>query len=407
MNHISKGRPKPPVKPHFRLNLWGGFLVSRWWIGRMLSAVTEETKENRLRVLLRLKKTDWIPLLAMNGSVMLVWIVVFFSNGISSVHEYKDVRDIFYVAKYLYKIDNNENNIPKNQSDLKKIPFGLPLAIKILSLPSFGFLLPICVILVFGSASLSVLLFERFLSVWKIVEDPVLTSSLLSIFPMRYLTYHSVPSSDSIYLCTVFLAFILFKFRDIRSLSICLFFSCFFCDQGIVLCVTFFLHFFRISNYQKAFRILLSSAMGIICTSIVQYIAVGDFFGYLRHRFLNNDGFSMIPGKLFLESALSIEHLGPFHLFWFLFISMLIGMVFNVQHSFLFILYPLISFLYSTMHVKSDLFRPSISLEVFSVLIGMDSFIQNPKFKKGMAVFLIFYGFSALIIAKNSISYHR
>ena len=366
--------------------------------------IISENKENIWNQVYKFKKTDWIPLSFMWGSIIILWIFIFFLSSLKNISSFKEGLINYFIGKTIYDINQKSifESISISSNEMYSLPFGLPILLKFFSIFTFGYWFPLMIFFVFLSSGICVLLFERFLTIWNLVNNPIITSSLLSIYPMRLILYHSVPTSDNLFLIFLFLSFISYKFRNFKVLFWSIVLSCFFNQQGYVLSFSFFINFFKSGLYSKSFKILFASFLGTLPLLIVQFINTNSFLTFFINHFILSKNYSLLPLKIFFEGALSIEFMTHFQTNYILYGSCILGILFISNFSILFVIYPIISILFISSMNYVDIYRSSVSLEIFTILIGFDSFFNSTKFKKINKIFLIFYLIAGYILSINN-----
>ena len=374
---------------------------------------TLEEEKSPAKQIIRWKSTDKYIVLSMTASTLLVWVILVFKNHFSKILMYDNGPEIIYVAKNVYRKPKDDNFIAncgsqfQNASnyDIYGTKIGAPLVLALLHYATLGFWTPAVLIFSLSTSIICALLFERFLSIWGIVQNPVLTACMLSIFPMRFVSLHSTLSTDAIYLSCVFVALIGYKLHNFDLIFYASLVSGFFDRQSIALIITFFVTFFYMAQYEKAFKVVFAGLISSVIIGVLEFIGNGDFFACSKRNYLMAPDFHPFPFGYMVTNMLSIATMENFHVEWLLFAAAGISTLLMSRFSFVLIVFPLASVVYTSCFDCNDLLRYSVVLEVFSVLVGFDLFISSSKFKKCLPFFLVLYAIGGIVFAINSIGY--
>lgn len=362
-------------------------------------------KQSAIRQIFTWKPTDKYIVSCMISTTLIVWFFLYIHNCSSGIMLYGEGPLIMHISKHLYKTpsrefaNKTENYFPQA---VYTIPIGSPILIKILKMCCLGFWTPAIMIYILATNTLCAILFERFISSWQLVQNPVLTACLLSIFPSSYLIVHSTLSTDAIYLSCVFFVFIGYKLHDTKIMFRASLLAMLFDRQGFILAISFFVLFFRIGHYGSAFQMLSTIIISYSLHGIIFMIRGGPFFGMFIYYFLYNPRMKIIPFAYLLETALSIGSLEEFHVNWLIFITTLVGTAFLSRYSVSLLIFCIGSLIYQTMNASPDVGRFAVTVDVFCVLIGFDTFINSVRFKKVLPTFcVIFYVFVTLFTVNS------
>jgi hypothetical protein len=221
---------------------------------------------------------------------------------------------------------------------------------------------------------------------WKCVEDPLWTSCLLSVFPLRYFSYRCVLSNDSVYLSCVFMAFIAYRGARLGALFWSIAIATLFSEQGVVLALSFAFGFFVFGHYAKARCVLLAWLVGSAPTMIIQLVAIRRPFAFFRSRFSNDLGFGWIPFKELFWAMQGVSGLAAFHTYFIVFGAASIGLLFLWPLSFVVPAFVIATIIYVSILDFGRFFRAAAALEVFTVLVAFDSFFRSKRFSRNFFV---------------------
>ncbi|EAY17249.1 hypothetical protein TVAG_292020 [Trichomonas vaginalis G3] len=307
---------------------------------------------------------------------------------------YGDGPMIMRISRYNYAFPSRDF---ANKTDayapeyINSIPIGAPILFKLCRIVCLGFWLPASMAFILLTNCVCALAFERFLTSWNIVQYPVTTACLLSIYPASFLINHSTISTDSIYMTCVFLAFIGYKLHDTKLMFNSILVASFFDKQAIVLAFSFFVVFFKNAHYDNAFKMLFPYLISLGFHSVFQYFYSKRIFGLFTAGFLHDPQFKFIPFGFLIKSASFIGSLEEFHVNWGVFASCVIGTAFLSRYSVALLIFQIVTLAFQSMHYSLDIGRYSIVCDVFSVLVGFDAFISSIKFKKVIPAFSFFF----------------
>lgn len=345
------------------------------------------------RKALKYEKEDKYVLLSMLCSTLVVWSVLLYKKRFNSIILYNDSLKYVEIAKTFYF--NTKINTLKSKEG--KIPYQTtilpltPIILKIFGFITFNHFNIASSIYIIVTSLLSSYFFKKFLDKYQLVSNPVITSCLLSIFPIRYVAYHSVLSCDSLNMIFVFLALIAVKLRSTKCLFVFVFLDLITSDFGIIFTISLIIYYFFAKYYKTTVALIQIFALAEIFLFFIFYITVGDPFAYFKSKYFYSSDFNMIPFKTIIINALSIATLEEFHIQYHFFIPITIGIAFIQYDSILIAIITGLSLIYVSMMNFTDIFRTGIIAEIFGILIGFDSFISSPKFQKVLPYFVVLY----------------
>ena len=356
------------------------------------------------------KKSDKYVILSLLFTTFAVWTFLIIKGKLSNILTHAESAAIVYNAKNFYQqppeyfFQAIGSNVPNaSNADIYLVRIGTPLVLSILRICTFGYWLPAAIIYILATNIICFLLFERFLSIWRIVQNPTLTACCLAIFPAKMLLIHTTLNSDTVFLSCLFVSLIGYKIHKFKVILYAIFVASLFDRQCIALTFGFFITFFAIGRYSEALKICFSNLLGTIIVSLIQFLRCGDFFALIKRSYINAPDFQLFPFGYFLTNMMSIMTMELFHVEWILFGFSVIGIVLLSRISRLMIILPCSILVYVSMFRCLDIMRHAYALEILCILVGFDQFINSPNFKKGIKFYACVYGFGAFIIAVKMI----
>jgi hypothetical protein len=193
------------------------------------------------------RRDDVITIAATAIPNLIVWLLLPLLGASSSIISHSDSLHHIYAAKTLYRLHPFRSSACEtryNTSSVLSLPSGLPLLLRLVCLGSWH---RTAAVISLSTSIAAALLFKRLLSSGKVCQ-PLFGSSLLSVFPFRYLSHRVVLSPDALYLSCAFLSFLAYTQMRMRELFWSVAAAAFISEQSAVLVLAFM----RFGDSEKA-----------------------------------------------------------------------------------------------------------------------------------------------------------
>lgn len=341
-------------------------------------------------------------------SNMFICVLSLASGSLFGPLAYWDGPMYVYVARTLY-------NIPYSGPDshlFKRPPHyfachlpGYPLLIRILSMICFkqywlGELLSI-----FVGAILVTYVFRRLLIVYDCVQDPVFTTKISLIIPLRFCLYKGVGASEPLYISYCYLALIFFKTDQLILMLLSIWGACITRIEGLSIVGTIGLcYLLKLDIFRAAF-----TGLGFLATTGIAYLHHVKFGNYKAYIDYNSGVQELIKYPFHhLFDIFQLEQ-QPFksHLLMYLFVPFLAGTLLLFTISVPFGIFSTVYIIYYSSLEHQDLARYCLPGFLLAILIGFDSIIGSAIFKTRLEIMRIPVFFIAALYFVTNLGSNR
>ncbi|EAY12479.1 hypothetical protein TVAG_128930 [Trichomonas vaginalis G3] len=309
---------------------------------------------------------------------------------------YWDGPNYVYAAKTLYKIPPNNPwtrafRYPPSYFACH-LP-GYPLLIRFFATITLNcYWLGYVLAILFGSVGIA-FVFRRLLVVYNCVVDPVYSSYLLLIIPIRLTLYKSVGASEPLYMMYVYLALIFFKTDQLIFMLLSMWGACITRIEGLSIVGTIGL------SYLLRFDILraMFTSLGFLATPAVAYFHQIRFHSYKAYINFNMNTAGLIRFPLY--SLIIPSRYEKFciqsHMLFAVITPLLAATVMMYTTCVPIAIYSTVYIIYVISIFHMDLFRYALPAFTVALIIGFDPIFSNPIFK---ARIIYFIGFPIVIL---------
>ena len=330
-----------------------------------------------------LNSEDLRPIGLMLFSIVAIWVFCAIFSTPTAPMDYWDGPNYLYAAITLY-------NIPKNNP--WTIYFSYPQSYFACHLPGYPILIRIISTFVFNCFQfgyiitiilvplLFVYVFRRLLIIYKCVKDPTWSATLLAIFPIRFVIYHSTGASEPLFMLLIALGMIFFKIEKPLQLCLCICGCCITRVEGIIVWGTFGLCYLLRFDIKKAFYVgccLISFGLLIL----FHYIKFGEYDAYLKF----NQGQQRIISRRFFDemrfspkwgwSPLQFESIIP------LYIPFFFGIFLCYTNHLPYAILGTAYFIFISILNHLDIYRYALPGFLPTLIIGFDSLFSSKQFR--------------------------
>jgi hypothetical protein len=311
---------------------------------------------------------------AMLLSTFTIWFGTVLSGPFDSIICYWDGPNYVYAAITLYDIPHDN---PWTKSFHYQPSYfachlpGFPLLIRAWAFFTIGNYYLADILAILTSGLLLSYAFRRLLIAYRCVVRPTYTTILLAFVPMRLVIYHSVGSSEPLYMALTCLALVFFKLDRFTPMLICVWYCCITRIEGMAVGAAIGL------SYLLSLR--LFEALGMFLTFLAPFSML------LLHRAMFNDAFAYIkfnrdrqglfgwpPFVEVLEGRASTTNAGYLHSFLDFYPFYVLGGLLVLPTAGPVGIFACGHLAYVAFLRHMDLFRYALPAAIFCVLIGYD-----------------------------------
>lgn len=356
----------------------------------------------------KIDQFDLINVALMGLFIVLNWIISFTSGDSLSVLSYWDGPNYIYAGICLYNVP--EDNLWTIYYKYPPSYFschlpGFPLAIRLCSLFVLNFFAFGAHLTIFVISCLLIFVFRRTLMIYNCVADPAFTASLLIIFPLRFTIYHTVAASEPLFLLYVCFSFIFFKTNQMLPLFLSIFGACITRIEGLAIFGTIGLCYLFRLDIIRAFIVGLAISAPISLL-LLHYIKFNDIFAYI-HFNQNHQGLIRFPPFHEIRGQFQGNNIVYLDSSLYLFLPFILGTIMLYFISVPFAIFSTVYVIYVSLLFHLDIFRYSLPGFIFAILVGFDSIISTPPFKRAIIILLPFYVAFLLYMIPNQIQSNR
>ena len=337
-----------------------------------------------------------------------IWLATYLTGDFKSIIAYWDGPNYVYAAITLYEIprDNPWFQLFGYKPDYFACHLpGYPLLIRLCSFFTCSNYIYADFLSIIICNFLIVYSFRRFLMVYNCVSNPILTTCLLSLIPMRFTIYHSVIASEPLFITLVCFSLIFYKINSFSAMLISVWGCCIIRIEGMAVGFAIGLCFLLLKDIWNALKMFLTF-VPILILLLFHYAMFSDMFAYVHF----NSGVQHLvtwppfPEIRSFKTDYDILHL---HSFIDFFIPLIIGTICLFKHSGPIAIFSFVNLIYVSLLQHLDLYRYSLPAAVFSYLIGFDVFWSS-KYGKSICILgLPLYFVGILIYSSGQIHSNR
>lgn len=315
-------------------------------------------------------------------SNLLVYLPFFFKDP-SIIYRHFDGPFYMYIAKTFYVI-------PADHPFSKALPptyysahFPMyPVLIRLMSLFTMGNY-PLAMILTTLSCSVgAVLLFYLLLKEWQLVKSPLWTAALFCFVPERWLLQHTIGSTEPLFFCLIFGAFLAYRRKMHLIVFLCISLACITRPPGFLLTAIFGLIYLRDRNW-KAVLLMPLTLLSLAGLFTYHYFVYGDFLVAFRaHTTLafvssasKQSSLNWRPLEIYRFYA-ARPNFHSTELYLILYLLNLVGTLVLWKKRELFI-YSLFTFLFICFVFNYDVSRYLLAIAPFALLVGFDDILSR------------------------------
>lgn len=345
----------------------------------------------------------------MASTTISVWFVSSLTGSSSSVVCYWDGPNYVFAGITLYDISRDNpwtRSFNYNPSYFACHLPGFPLLIRFCAFFTIGNYLYADYLAIIVSGLLLCYSFRRVLIIYGCVDNPLYTTLLLSIFPMRLFIYHSVGASEPLFISYVCLSLIFYKFDQFLPMLFSVWGGCITRIEGMAIGATIGACYLLRLEILKALSMFLTF-VSTFCLMILHRAMFDDPFAYIK---FNSGQQGLIQLRPLHEirggnsRSRDVLYLHSFIDFYFLYVIGLIPLFFNAGPI---AIYSFIHLAYVSLLRHMDVFRYSLSAAVFCLLVGFDRMWSDRRVRSAMYYFAPFYFVFLLSYATGQIHSNR
>lgn len=337
-----------------------------------------------------------------------IWVATEITGGIKSILAYWDGPNYVFAAMTLYDI--SQKNPWTKYFNYKPDYFachlpGFPLIIRIFSFFTCSNYEYADYLSILFCNFLLVYVFRRFLIVYRCVSNPLFTTCLISIIPLRLALYHSVTSSEPLFISYVCLSFIFYKVGNFSLMIIAVWLCVVTRIEGMAIGLTIGLCYLLRLDVLKALSMFLTF-IPIILLLFFHHVMFGDIFAYIHFNSDNQHliGFPPFSEIIYMKYNFDILYI---HSYIDFFIPIFIGLFALFKKVGPAAIFASVYIIYISLLNHLDIYRYSIPASIFIFPIGFDVFWSSPCGKKLLFFLLPFYFIFILSYAAGQIHSNR
>jgi hypothetical protein len=258
---------------------------------------------------------------------------------------------------------------------------GFPLAIRAASTILLNSFLPGTHLAIMAISLLLVYVFRRVLWIYNAVSDPVHTSLLLSILPMRLVLYHTVGASEPLFLVYCYLAFIFVRVNRTLPLVLSLCGAMITRVEGLAMWGTVGLTLLLRADLRRATAV--GFALGAPAAVLAFHrLRFGDWRAYWRFNQGHNGLLAWPPFREVVGDARASGDV-PYQMSALtLFAVFGIGVVCVFHASVPFGIFSTVYVAFVSLLFHLDLFRYALPGYIFAIFVGFDEVWASKEFAR-------------------------
>lgn len=345
--------------------------------------------------ILKIDKSDKIISIIAFATTIITWISFkYFSKSFSLIYTFWDSSDPVIYTMISSGKTRREDLIYQNFHNKRYTDVLNPLPVqrliyRIFRIFSLGYYQLAQLLYTLFFSVLSALIFKRLLTAYNLSKDPLFTTILFCVFPLRFVLYRSLPTYDTLFLCLIFLSFIFYRNGFHFSLILLITIATFTRFEGFLLFIIFLI-LYALQSDIKSLISMGAATFAIFLIINIKYPNYSQFIIPLSST-QNNERFEMKPFFYYFYLRRSISNLRAIHALEMIYFPCIFGgcvLLFeNLPLSvFCFVYTIFLSFIQST-----DIHRFAIPVHVISMLIGFDFFLSIPSIKFAITCIIPFF----------------
>lgn len=229
--------------------------------------------------------------------------------------------------------------------------------------------------------------FNRFLICTRFIKNPLLSTLIFSIFPIRSLYLRNITNEYSLFILLFTLIYIGQQTRSFKLLAISSFFIILASDCGFFAVLGFLISSIILKNKKEFRYIFFSLLSGLAIISIFHKSISGRFFPIFGDFLFDK----RYPFKELLAESQSISRLRQLHGLYNYYIIPLFASLLSIPIDKTIGIPLLLSLLYSSSKFGYIGIDSACPIEAISVIIGFDILIKHPRFKSALYFLAPFY----------------
>ena len=282
-----------------------------------------------------------------------------------------------YVAKTLYAVP----------ADHPFVPYGLRPSYFATHLPLYPALIRSLTPLTGGrytwamlaatllSASCAAVLFYELLKAWTLVRSPLWTALLFCLLPPRWLLYHSLGSTEPLFLCLVFAAFLALDSEKRGWVIVFIGLASLTRIVGVLLVPVFMLIHAGRRGWRGTIQITLAF-VPILALLAFHQLMYGDFRAYFLWNVAHERLLSSTPLEVFRGYAHRPQfHVTEYYLGTYVVYGLGVLALWGRREIFT---YSAVFFLFNCFVFHYDLARLMLPIAPFALLVGFDAVLSRP-----------------------------
>lgn len=367
------------------------------------------TDQNCPKRFWRLSIEDLICFFAMIFATLTIWIAVIFAGSYKSVVCYWDGPNYVYAAITLYEI-------PKTNPWTKYFKYdpsyfachlpGFPLVIRFFAFFTVGnYYIADILAIIFCSLLLSYA-FRRLLVAYNCVVNPTFTTVMLAFVPMRLVIYHCVGASEPLFIAEICFVLIFYKYEMHGCLLLAIWASCVTRIEGMAVGAAVGLCYLMkmdLSNAVKMFLTFIAPAF----LMVFHRSMFGNAMAYIDFNKGRQKLIGWPPMPEISSGRVSSNNVNYLHSFIDFYPLYLIGTVLVLLKAGPIGIFSFGYLMYVSLLRHMDLYRYSLPVGVFAVLIGFDELWTHPYTRFAFKVIGPFYWLEMMIYAAGQIHSNR
>ncbi|EAY21626.1 hypothetical protein TVAG_013930 [Trichomonas vaginalis G3] len=337
-----------------------------------------------------------------------IWLSAMLTDGPLAILKYWDGPNYIYVGITLYdsgtKVDPWKRTFSYPYYYIACHLPGYPLIIKLMSFFTFGHWALASYLSILFSTGLLVYAFRRLLIIYDCVNNPTLTTMLLSVIPTRFMIYHSVIASEPTFLAFVCLSLIFYKIQNIPLMMTCVWYCCITRIEGISIGATIGLCYLLRLDIAHALM-MFTTFLADFALLIMHKKLFNEWLAYFKFNFSHQGLISWPPLYKLIGSA-GFTDMVEINTFLLYFLLLTPGVILLYGRCGPVAIFASIFNAYVTILFHIDIYRYGIPGSVFSFLIGYDrlwssSQIQNTLLASGLPLIVLLLTYAAGQIMTN------
>ena len=326
------------------------------------------------------------------GLVAIQWLFTLVSGDLLSPLAYWDGPNYVYVAKTMYDIP--EDNPWTRAFNYPRYYFachlpGFPLVIKLFSMIFFNCYWIGDVVAILFCSCLSLYVFRRMLIVYNCVSEPLWTTMMMCVFPIRYLVYSAVGASEPLFLSCCYGAMTFYKLGKKVPMLLCLWGATITRIEGLSIVGTIGL------CYALQIDILgcLWTMLGFLAPAALVLMHKQKFGSYKAYFMFNQNLIQFPPFHMLIHGSKYDSSVPNLMGCMYMYGIMLIGVLILCQVAVPMAIFATVYLIYDSMLFHIDVYRYALPGYILCILIGFDCIWSQAQFKLATPIIGVIYSF--------------